>query len=1094
MFEITDHAAVLEEKLASAFDSVTWIGELPITDRDFRILCDSVRSSNVRTTPPRVLLTAMVFCARTVEFKDDEPINFWGKFFEVVLRQPRSDALENEYRAAFRRARAVAQREHSFEFPTREQTHTEVVSGLYQHAILPAYLQNDFAAFFLRQYPDHSAWNRLHNLFADQIAAQNEANPPLPPTPKRLVNFLSNADTSMTAARLIKTLNTAVLWYADGLSSESIADILLSVERAIWYQIVPRLPKPGVGTLPPRLPSGRVNWAWLIEQNDILELNARNIYLEGDVPPDRLVWLPPDQAKTVKVGQVIPEYGRCYAEVNPYQTATGYTIDNAMVMDIDQEGAVVLVDQHDHALNAPIPTPSLPEGTPTFFRLQPDGDLALLSDINRLTDGEYAVSLPDGVMLTAEEGGSVQRIYPLLIPKVLKAQGHTNAARYAITLPIRVGDRRIDRQRSRLAPMLEGSAPVSGLVPGALAVYQAGEIALRFTQPRNIPSDRLFVRLTVNDSIHVYPLSEMDTAGQVRHETQNGQDVLHVRLEDRLPSVCLMQVEVFSGVSRMHGDPRLAGVLPPGVRITHSPVDRCYTPSSPPCARIEGVRRQQVKCTSDAQIEEDEAGVTVTWVDPRQEAALRLNFDGIELPLTFDVRWMYAWVSPLNGRFLWEDALDQAILSLRGAPRSVCYIAVAGGKPRRYQLNARGVMDVPVAHDALADMLRAYEGEHVPVQAWFDGEQERIDLFTFIRPQFSDFERQPEFVKGAVRAFKAYLRQGRREAMVDQAHLLPAVARMYIESVPRDALPEVLKPLAEIQPGSHAEARAILPTKDIELKLSEQLGYPVKVDAQGQHIFVIRSTSNGEWEVRVALEERADGELWLVASHAGLHQCARCGALFWSADRNAKFRHGHGQFGLDSRDLSKQAVVGHLKAQPFDISSLRRFSIEFEPYIQREVQRQYRKERGRAWDAQKQKPVLLFTTAAYTWATANWVLRLDNNRHLQRLQKFCNSGEWVNEMTEKLISQDDAALIVAGRWVRGEWEKRSQEGWAMLDPVVMTLAVLARAAAYDAMVLDDDDAQRVFSLLEHVHHACPELLVWALAWAELIFTHMQKDI
>lgn len=1097
MFIYTDYMASIDAKLADKFSGITWIGELPLTERDFRILAGSVAMyEHLHLVPPRVLIVSMVFCARYAVFGEDESINFWGKYFQMVVQKKKTPLLENEYRKAFRDARGKLQAEYQFDFPTSDQTAQEVVSGIYLHAILPAYLQEDFAEFFLKQYPDRAAWQEVDRLFADEIASQNEqATFTSPPFRKRLVRFLQNSDTSITAARLIKTLATSALWHYEGQNSDDIQSVLAPVEREIWRQMLPMLPVPGMDkSVSTRQPSSRVRWAWLIEQNDILELHVRNLPINGDSPPDRLVWLPPAEGSTIKIGAPVPEYGRQYCEVNAYHTSSGYVIDNATIIDIDGEGVVVPVDMQDNALAHPVPTGAAPSKDAAFFKLLPD-ELAVLSDVNHLTDGDYAISLPEGLTLTAVDGGSVTMSYPLLVPKVLRDQGHTRAARYTLSLPVMLGEKRIDKRRSRLAPTLDGECLVRGLAPGALPIYEQGDIWLLVAPPSGVSLERLSVRLTANDKVTVHRLSELDAAGQIIRETASGQEVLRIRLCNYIPPACLLQVELFSGVSRMHGDPRLAGILPPNVHIDASSVDRFYTPSQPANVRIDGLTADQVELASDAKIETQDNSVVVTWIDPRQDAALRLHFGDVILPLSFDVKWSFAWVSPLNGHYLWEDALSETVLSIRGAPKSNFYISVADGEPRLDQLNARGVKDVRILEHALVDMLRAYEGARIPVKLWFVGSDERIDLFTFIRPQFTAFENQPQIVKEAVRAFKAVLRHGRREIGLHDPYWLAILPHEYSASLPEDALPPLLKALRATKPELYPKARAVFPQQTKRLRLSDTLSYPL-AETDGKFTLTInRPHSAGESTVVLQAEFRTDG-LYIHTTNTLLRQCLRCGDFFWADDKTAKLKHSHGKFGIETRDLSREPIVGTIKVVPLMLEELRSFTPRFDPFIQRDLEHSLRiKQRGKARDLCDQRIAPPLTSDAYAQATAHWVLRIgitDNiNNQFESLYK---SHTFVDQITAQLVRQSVPRLIVAGRWISAERAHRETSSWQMLDPVMMTLAVISRAYAHGYCDwLNEEQTHRFSVHLRNAYHCCPRLLTWALLWAELIFNQLNTE-
>jgi len=1095
MFKNTDNLDQIEEKLKRELTTVTWVGDLAITETDFRWLKSSVRSMIKQPTkiPPRALMASMVFCARYAIFEDDENINFWGRYFKDVLNHDKTPPLENEYRQAFRGARAKLQDEYQFEFPT--ETTQDVVRGVYLHAILPAYLQDDFAQFFLKQYPNLADWEMCEKMFADEIATQNEKLA-FPSTTPRLVGFLQSRDTSITAARLIKTLATAAIWHHEGQDKESISAVLSAIEGQIWRELAPLLPMPGVlKVVSERSFSPRVRWAWLIDQNDILELHAKNIIITGDTPPDRLVWFSLAESAAISVGTPVPEYSDHYCEVNAWHTATGYIIDSATLIDIDSAGFVVAVDEHDNALSDPVLTSAPPTSAPALFRIQPDGQLAILSDQERLSDGDYAVSLPDGVALTDINGQTLQPDYPLSIPRALREHGHTTAGKYTLKLPILLGNTRINKQRSRLSPLLEGDHLVAGLAPGVLPIYEAGDIWLRIDPP-SVPLSRLSLRLTINEAASIYSLSDLDSAGQITHESTQDRQTWRIRLSDYLPPACVLQVEVFGGTARMHGDPRVAGRLPPGVHVVASAPENFYTRQNPPTVRLDGINKDQIELASSAEVNANDNSSFVTWVDPRQDAALRVRFGVVMLPITFDVKWTTAWVEPLINGFLWEEALPEARLSVRGASRARFSITVADGEPRSYELNARGVMDIVIEQDALVEMLRAYHGERASVHIKFNGSTEASDLFTFIRPQFSEFEQYPEIVKDAIRAFKTYLRQQRRAALQADLGLLYVLPVEYYTHFPINGLSPDLAAVRSIQQGLYPEARALLPRHQEQLRLSETVVHRLHRDEEGIHIHLDRTFAQQQKMLDLPIKVR-DRALFVHASNGLLRQCLRCQDFYWADDSDAKLSHGHGKFGLESHDLTHKPILGTLENQPVALEDLRAFTVRFDAFIAPQKQGIFRiRDRPAGAEVKREAPAPLLTKAAYIQATADYVSNITSDPDVEKsFKRLTKSHEFIDKIIAYCDRQEVPTLVLAGRWL---WTERHRDNrklndWTMLDPVVMTLAVVARAYAHGYTLLTHDEMTDFRVLLSIAHKYCPKLLLWAMTWAELIFTHFQPQ-
>jgi hypothetical protein len=450
----------------------------------------------------------------------------------------------------------------------------------------------------------------------------------------------------------------------------------------------------------------------------------------------------------------------------------------------------------------------------------------------------------------------------------------------------------------------------------------------------------------------------------------------------------------------------------------------------------------------------------------------------------------------LTGHYLWEESLIQAVLSVRGASQSSFSISVADGTPRPYTLNARGVMDVRLVQDALADMLRDYQGERAPVRLQFAGSDEPIDLFTFIRPQFSEFEAQPQPVKEAVRAFRAVMRQGRRHSeQVDPPYWLVTLPPEYTATLPEAVLPPLIKVLRTAKPDLQPAARTIFPQRSYQLRLSASCSYPIREGGGRRQVSVRRGHSGGEDSVVLTLDARTDG-LYLQANNGLLRQCRRCGDLFWADDKTAKLKHMHNQFGIDALDLAASPIVGKIEPVLMVANELRAFTPNFNPFIQRELEHALRiKQRGRARDLCEQADAPAFTPEAYAQATARWVVRVGSTPHINtQFSALYKNHVLVDQVCAHLVQHPNPALIVVGRWIAGERERRQTHDWQMLDPVIMMLAAISRAYAHgNSGFLSEDQEQQFSDHLKNAFQCCPHLLTWALLWAELIFVELTQE-
>ena len=1084
-----DTARTAESTLEQAFGSIRWIGELPLSQDDFENLAWIVRcQKEPGHVPYCTFATSMVFSARFAEFTDDESIQFWGKYQKDVWQRDNDSNFQTTCRDRFRQARAALREQFGFDFPDKEEAKQDVVSGVYLHAILPRYLQDDFADFFLKILPEAEHWRQAIDRPDDELERWLTSIDIPPNTRRRLKHFITGNDTRLTAARLTRTLATAACWYSEGQEGQSIRDMLVPIEQAVWDQLVPMLHRQtrrdGRGSYSRRAAGARTRWAWLYDENDILELQVTSIVLKAGNAPDRVAWLPTSDAGRIQSGAEVPDYGAHYCEVNAWKTHDGFHIDSATLIDVDQGGVVVPVDEHDIALSDGLPTSDPPSGEIVFFRIQPDGRLAVQTERGKLTDGRYAISRKREVALC--DGGTGQALHQqsaLMVPRVLRAIGHDEAGVYALKLPVKVGDEIIQRARQRQTPLLEG-AVVPGLLPGALPVFEHGDVWVSFTLPARVRREHVRIRLTLNeDEAHTVALPQLPAADRAAEDAEG---LLRIPITDHLPDGCLFQVEVFTGMDRLHSEPLIAALLPRGVRVIPSDTKQYYTLSQPPALTIHGVapdRIERIELASDADVSTNNDSVQVMWKDPRQDAALRLQLPEVSIPLTFDVRWMHAWAEPLSGNMLWETDPLEANLHVRGAPRTAYEIRVADGEPRRYELNARGVFDTRIRDDALIDLLSAYHGALPPVTLSFRGVPEPIALFTLVRPQFEQFEVMPALVKRAVRALLDHMRASRRRPGTSKDWLFGLVPPAHVPTVNTLQLPSPFPELAQVRLRDYSgfEGTAF-PQRRTQLHLSPQRVLDVEKSADGYQLSMQRRTSNGPASVSVSLRVK-DGDVWAEAPQ--LCQCERCMELFWEDDTTTIARHGHGEFSVRRRSLTSQPVLGQLVTIRPSLEEIRKFGPNLSKHHDREAERSFRMDdSGKRAREQKRSDDPL-SADFHRFATAGWRLKSNFDGNLSKLR---HSSDFVRRTLNGIADTQTPALACAAGIIHVLLP--TTKGWGWLDPTVLTLALLARSLAHGADArLTDDDALTFEALLKDAQHNCPELLTWALCWMELIFTH-----
>jgi|GEM_PF-2231486 len=1144
LFQRDDSVLDIAKKLSTEFEHVTNIGEIDLTEDDFRVLRTSVHDTwDKYTLAPEVVAAVLVFCARYVEYGEDERIGFWEKFSQTVLKRDLNQQIGNAWRDKFKAARDKLRERYGFVFPTQKTLTQHVIGGIYTHAILPAYLADEFIEWFLKEYPTVEAWTRLKEHYPDEIAEHHLKRIEVKQPHIRLKRFLSEEETRLTACKLVRNLATAAWWYVQRkFEGDDIASLLSPIERSLWGRLSLRL---DALHLTPKAISResriRQRWAWFVKQNTILELHVKDLQIHGHTEPRRLVWFP--LTEDIREGETVPRYGANFCEVNAWDVGKGYVIDNATLIDIREEGWLVPVDTGDRALCPPIKTITLPqEKNVALFRVQPETSFAILSDWDRLTSGDYAISHTSNFSIKALEGGEVIRNYKLQVPDALGQQGHIEAAHYTLRLPVEINGERINPQRNRISPTLHGQNPIAGLLANALPIYGYGDVWLSFTTPKGVPLNKLSLELVVNDTVSIHRLTDLDAVGHIEREEEDGQTLLKLRLTSYLVFPALIQATVYNGLNPMHGEPRVAGVLPDGISVEPDATDEYYSLSKRPDVCLSGVTLDQIEPASDViRSPIDEQNIIITWEDPRQDAALRLVFGAVKLPLTFDVKWSYGWIEPLKeGYWLDENRLDEAQLHVRGKPKSPFYIEVNEvGRSSAYILNSLGVMDVEIKNDRLKDLLLGYEDAETPVSLIFaDQPNDKTELCGFVRPDYQPvaqtgpitnvseapvspstpvapegiprtFIAQPSFTipkqqidwsQRALNALKHYPTYRHRTEHYTDSHLLALVKRETLRGFSPNAIPSILSPIVNIPSTISTYQRRLFPPKAEWLWVGDDR-YEILTDTDGKHIFLPRPTTQGEKEVRIGIEER-DREVNLRPYNNLLRQCHVCEKLYWQDDRSAKTKHAHDRLLPRGIDLSKESLLGEIHPFGKSLMKARDYVFNFSPFVNHNTLLLVRNVTDptasrRALDMSSGNDTHWFSIKRYDDAVAEWFL-MTTTATKTNMDDLCAKEASLQQVWKRWTQSTNPGLVWGYYWITHEMRTRQRKGgdYPALIPILMALAIVARGHAhgYQESLHGEHEQYPIEEALRLAYGHFKPLMTWALAWAEFNFVYWKDGL
>jgi len=693
-----------EEALRSSIASVELIGQLPLSENDFTALCQVIKQTYSRgrvqlidRISPAVYVTSMVFTAR---YSGENVRNFWRPYAKLVWGLPEaSQTFQNDCRKAFVRAIGNLSREYDLVFPQR--TPGDVVRPVYRHAIIPYYLQDDFAEWMKERWKD--ILEIPPNELVEQLRFENSLRY-LPPTLRR---FIEGDETADTARELITTIATAASMYAGGQAPDTI-DALLSgnpIERALWQELL-NVYQSQEAVVHEKQRKAAVDWVWSVDRGE-MQVRIRNLLVSGAVEPDRLVWVGPDEE---------PADSEIETRLLPWEQEDGWLVDSSLLALGPLDGNIALVSEDGSVIDL-YSVPKLPVDRPVMvFRRVQQGAYGFSVDLDSgsVSDGLWLVTMAKDVMVTDESGNTIDPLEDLPVPAPLSTlAGHQTAGLYELKLPVRFARRDLEIAilESRgssisTAEVISGQdLMISGLSKSVPPVFTAPDFdLLLYGVPSHILQRATLWLQNQTTSLH-FRLGQLEADGILRTDENRIQIALG-RLVPNL--IATFEVQIRIGLRPLLSTAPRFGYLP-GVHVLPPDPTDIYSPASLPSCVVAGVDRDAVHGRASTLVERADTGeVVVTWRDLRDDPELQIRNGRDAVHLKWAIPRTHAWIAPLHDVYTTETLMDATLRAVSTASqiRSV-ELWVAGQQARRrVRLDAKGQYSSKLRQDPIFDMIR----------------------------------------------------------------------------------------------------------------------------------------------------------------------------------------------------------------------------------------------------------------------------------------------------------------------------------------------------------------------------------------------------
>ncbi|KXK50776.1 MAG: hypothetical protein UZ13_02266, partial [Chloroflexi bacterium OLB13] len=682
--------------LMYALRGVRYVGDLPLQKQHVQQLATIFRHTYprhgqsefkrafVRRQRPALLVITMVFTARY--FQGNEA-SFWGHYLEEILRVTNDQQnWQTALRECFRQSLTLLERSHPHLWkPVHDR---EVVRAIYSHAVIPQYVEDDFARLVL-----YWRENQLHTTSAETIL-NNTPPQYLETQPEPLKKFLSDVEFSDARISLIDNLLAALQLLDEIDNADAVRELMISpIQRAIWRQIETELKRLSVAREVARKPASPY-WVWDGQSGEILVV----------LPPQSL-------SKTTHPRPAFIKYRAADRDVKqrvyPWETSLNWTTERIMLPHTVADSFITFLDQYERTIHK-VAVPPLPRSGYALFRLETSGDSARLeTDQHRgMNDGEYWLSYRDGINLIDGTGNRTEPVDSLYVPAALrKMRGHSKAGRFELRFPVELATESAEVVGRFLRSTQ--SAPSVKLSGNLLDETLSADLPPVYADPESLQAEIVAPGNVGRELSGLLRLGKAYKAFQIPF-TSDGR--ANLDLGRYLPKhFGTFELQLFAGVRRIGESLRFA--VAPGLEIAGPSSESLFSPLELPKAIVAGDETYSVQAKSGGSVVQYDSYTEITWSDlETKDVGLVLSLDGESVEIQWTIRRVWAWLEGCTqaDREYRLDDLDGAVIQVRGPSKAKAKWRVAR-QTYDFELDARGEYHNDFQIDSLREILRHME-------------------------------------------------------------------------------------------------------------------------------------------------------------------------------------------------------------------------------------------------------------------------------------------------------------------------------------------------------------------------------------------------
>lgn len=702
----------LENYLFHALQRSEFMGELPISSQAFLKVSEYIRrttrikrKNDQKRIPPALYLVSMVFCAR---YSESDARKFWEPYASMVWGLDEASlSFQQKCRKHFVNCREDLHQALSFNFDYHNAG--DVVRPVYQHAIIPSYLQGSFAEWLVNNFES------LLQYSTKQLPVILRTEKSLNYIPRRLRDFIRGEETKETAARLITRMSNAIKLFHEAEQSEAVESVTSSsIERSLWEVIYKQLINDQSQLEKLRRITPRLEWYWDLEDEEII-LNLSHIRSDQNNKPDSITWVE-KEAKYLKGNDVLIKVYPWKMtsgdwEVDPVRIPANGPLDgNILVLsedfdlDEDKQGQYsnIIFERSVPPLQKPI----------IFFRVNSRRNIAVQKE-QIDSDGPWIIASSEHTLVTDNTGNQIQAP-PKNIPYHLRESGFIQAGVYSIKLPVTVhlGEKALlfesAEDQTEINPTLRGAEKVSGLSTDIPPVFLSPNVDFLFSiNPNSHHFRRTWMSIRRNrEFMQSILLVDLVNEGKMRMD----ENLCVVDLTSFLTQSGAYSINLLYNMKSLLDEPVQFAWLPENVEIVGPSPDVCYSPFNPILVTIRGVSEDQVVPIHDekSKITTEGNSVKIEWKMIRSpQCRFDLLWESSLIHFCWNIDRVAAWIEGGGDKNMVAEGQEQdVVLQVRGQPKEyISWIIEGIGKQRNTQLNARGEFQEKLLETEVRDML-----------------------------------------------------------------------------------------------------------------------------------------------------------------------------------------------------------------------------------------------------------------------------------------------------------------------------------------------------------------------------------------------------